>query len=68
MAWKPRPGDRNADRRKPYHAGYSDGFHRYRFGSGDDEPGDDYRQGFDDGRTDLKADDVAVDRPEVVDA
>lgn len=55
MAWNPRPGDRGDLRRKPYHAGYSDGFHGYRFGSGDEDPGDDYRQGFEDGRSDAGA-------------
>lgn len=48
--WNPQPGDRDIDRRKAYHAGYSDGYHGYRFGSGDLEPGPDYEQGFLDGR------------------
>ena len=49
MAWNPQPADRSTERRKPYHAGYSDGFYGYHFGAGDTEPGKDYSQGYHDG-------------------
>ncbi|MGB3833757.1 MAG: hypothetical protein WA975_18050 [Mesorhizobium sp.] len=54
--WNPRPRpDLTNFSRRAYLAGYSDGFHGYRFGSGDDGSFgafSDYRVGFDDGRAD----------------
>jgi hypothetical protein len=54
--WNPRPHPDLTDRsRRAYSAGYSDGFHGYPFGAGDDGSlgaFSDYRPGFTDGRAD----------------
>lgn len=44
--WDPQPAERQGAARKAYHAGYSDGYHGYKYGSGDTSPGPDYEQGF----------------------
>lgn len=57
--WNPRPrADLANFGRRAYLAGYSDGFHGYRFGAGDEDAFgafSDYRPGFDDGRLDRGA-------------
>lgn len=54
--WNARPHPDSTDfSRRAYYAGYSDGFHGYRFGSGDDGSFgafSDYRTGFNHGRSD----------------
>lgn len=54
--WNPRPHpDSTSFSRRAYVAGYSDGFHGYPFGSGDDGSFgafSDYRRGFADGQAD----------------
>lgn len=54
--WNPRPeADFAASSKRAYMAGYSDGFHGYPFGSGDEGAHgafSSYRPGFNDGRAD----------------
>lgn len=56
--WEPRPHpDSTNFSRRAYLAGYSDGFHEYPFGAGDDGSFgafSDYRVGFDHGRRDSR--------------
>ena len=50
---RPRP-DYGSLQRTGYLAGYSDGFHGYRYGAGYDNPPSTYRTGFDEGRADSR--------------
>lgn len=43
VGWNPVPGDCNE---KEFYAGYSAGWYRYPFGAGQENPGFDYRKGF----------------------
>lgn len=58
-AWNPRPHpDLSSFGRKAYFAGYSDAFHGYRFGAGDEGAFgafSDYRPGYSDGAVDWLA-------------
>lgn len=51
--WFPRPHPNSTDAsRRAYHAGYSDAYHGYRFGSGQHGDFSDYRAGYSDGSND----------------
>ena len=50
MTWNPQPRSDDQMVRRQYYAGYSDGYHGYHFGSGEEDPSADYRRGYAEGR------------------